>query len=160
RVIGVGVIALVVTLVFGAVRIPMTKSRMAAAEPARAGMVQANMALMAKREDPNEGLRRHRKLTADLRASNIDFVVWSESSVMRAVYEDVAASEFRGRFTASLGVPAIFGAVVVKPNPDRPKGYSLYNTAVATDIKGDTTGRYNKQYLLAFGEYLPLGDTF
>lgn len=160
RVIGTGVIALVVALVFGAIRIPMTKARIAAAEPARAGMVQANMGLMAKREDPNEGLRRHRRLTADLKNEGIDFVVWSESSVMRAVYEETAPVEFRRAFASNLGVPAIFGAVVIKRNPDRPKGYSLYNTAVATDVRGETTGRYNKQYLLAFGEYLPFGESF
>jgi apolipoprotein N-acyltransferase len=38
--------------------------------------------------------------------------------------------------------------------------YVLYNTAVSSDPAGNVTGRYDKQYLLTFGEYLPLGETF
>lgn len=160
RIIGVGVASLALALLFGAVRIPMVKAKIAAAEPAKVGMVQANMGLMAKREDPGEGLRRHRRLTADLRAKGIDFVVWSESSVMSAIFEDRAPAEFKNRFASSLGVPAIFGAVLVRPDNQHPKGYRLFNTAIATDVRGEKTGRYDKQFLLAFGEYLPFGDTF
>jgi apolipoprotein N-acyltransferase len=36
----------------------------------------------------------------------------------------------------------------------------FFNTALATNVAGELTGRYDKQFLLAFGEYLPLGDTF
>ncbi|MCL2726468.1 MAG: apolipoprotein N-acyltransferase [Polyangiaceae bacterium] len=160
RVIGVGVLALLFAMLFGAVRINQTKSRMLAAEPARVGMVQANMGLIAKREDVDEGLRRHVHLTADLKSKGIDFVVWSESSVMRPIWEDHAASEFRNRFASSLGMPAIFGAVLVRLNPNRPNGYNLFNSAISTDIHGEMNGRYDKQFLLAFGEYLPFGDTF
>ena len=64
---------------------------------------------------------------------------------------------FRNAFTASLGIPTIFGAVLYRIDPDRPR---YFNTALASDINGDIKGRYDKQFLLAFGEYLPLGDTF
>jgi apolipoprotein N-acyltransferase len=36
----------------------------------------------------------------------------------------------------------------------------LFNSALMADREGKITGRYDKQYLLAFGEYLPLGDRF
>jgi apolipoprotein N-acyltransferase len=58
-----------------------------------------------------------------------------------------------------IGVPAIFGAVVVRRVSDA-RQYVLYNTAVASDQAGTITGRYDKQYLLTFGEYLPFGETF
>jgi apolipoprotein N-acyltransferase len=64
---------------------------------------------------------------------------------------------YRDRFARRLGVPAIFGAVVFRVDPDRER---WFNTAIATDAHGDVTGRYDKQFLLAFGEYLPFGDTF
>jgi len=35
-----------------------------------------------------------------------------------------------------------------------------FNTALITAGDGAIQGRYDKQYLLAFGEYLPLGETF
>jgi apolipoprotein N-acyltransferase len=35
-----------------------------------------------------------------------------------------------------------------------------YNTALLAEKDGTILGRYDKQYLLAFGEYLPFGDRF
>lgn len=159
RVVGVGAIAIVFALVYGAVRISMTETRIAKAPSARVGYVQGNMGLMQKRENPGEGLRRHRQLTAELRQKGVDFVVWSETSAMSPAREDLAmkTSYFRDRFTASLGVPTIFGAVLYRVDSDRER---WFNTALATDIQGEIRGRYDKQFLLAFGEYLPLGDTF
>ena len=43
--------------------------------------------------------------------------------------------------------------------PDE-REYVLYNSAVASDAAGTIIGRYDKQYLLTFGEYLPFGETF
>lgn len=160
RVVGAGVLALIATCLFGAVRISATKARMAAAPSARVGVVQANMGLLEKRHDPNEGLKRHLRLTAEARAADADFVVWSESSVMRPFYEMEAPIELRRRFAERLGLPAIFGAVLVRRDDRHPKGYRLFNTGLATNVSGEITGRYDKQFLLAFGEYLPFGDTF
>lgn len=159
RVIGAGVLALLFAVLFGAVRISMVKSRVAAAEPVRVGYVQGNMGLLQKREKPGEGLRRHVSLTQELRDKGVDFVVWSESSVTFAVPEDMGMKTpfYRERFAGRLGVPAIFGAVLFRADPDRER---WFNTAIATDAKGNVTGRYDKQYLLAFGEYLPFGDDF
>lgn len=159
RVVGAGAVGLVVALLYGALRIPMVNARVASAEPARVGYVQGNMGLMAKRQNPGEGLRRHRTMTSELRDKGVDLVVWSETSATAPAREDLAmkTSFYRDRFAASLGVPTIFGAVLYRVDPDRER---WFNTALSTDIKGDVKGRYDKQYLLAFGEYLPFGDTF
>ncbi|MBX3231017.1 MAG: apolipoprotein N-acyltransferase [Labilithrix sp.] len=159
RVVGVGVIALVVGVLYGAIRISMTNSRVAAAESARVGYVQGNMGLMQKRENPGEGLRRHLSHTSDLRAKGVDLVVWSETSATFPTREDLAMKQnfFRDRFTSKLGVPTIFGAVLYRTDPDRER---WFNTALGSDVRGEIKGRYDKQFLLAFGEYLPLGDTF
>lgn len=159
RVIGVGVLALGLALIYGAVRISSVRAKIEGAESARVGMVQANMALLQKRLDPGEGLRRHRRLTAELRSRGVDFVVWSETSATMAVPEDVGVKShfYRDRFAASLGVPTIFGAVLYRVDPDRER---WFNTALSTNVRGEITGRYDKQFLLAFGEYLPFGDTF
>lgn len=159
RVVAAGMIALAVALAYGVVRTRMVASNIAAAEQVRVGYVQGNMGLMQKREDPGEGLRRHRRLTTDLRAKGVDLVVWSESAVTFSVPEELGMKGhfFRDRFAASLGVPTIFGAVLFRVDPDRER---WFNTAIATDARGEVTGRYDKQYLLAFGEYLPFGDTF
>ena len=159
RVVGAGVLALIVALLYGAVRISMTNARIEHAESAKVGYVQGNMGLMAKRENPGEGLRRHRALTAELKAKGVDLVVWSETSATFPTREDLAmkSSFYKDRFAASLGVPTIFGAVLYRVDPDRER---WFNTALSSDAKGEIRGRYDKQFLLAFGEYLPLGDTF
>jgi apolipoprotein N-acyltransferase len=162
RLIGIGAISLLVMLLYGAIRISMTNSRVEKAEQARVGYVQGNMSLMGKRENPGEGLRRHRSMTAQLREKGVDLVVWSETSATFPTQEDLATKQnfFRDRFAASLQVPTIFGAVLYRTSPDHPEEEKWFNTAIGTDAKGEIRGRYDKQYLLAFGEYLPLGETF
>jgi apolipoprotein N-acyltransferase len=159
RVVGAGVITLLFAVLYGAIRISMVNGTVAKAESARVGYVQGNMGLMAKRENPGEGLRRHKALTAELREKGADLVVWSETSATFPTREDLATKGnfFRDRFAASLGVPTIFGAVLYRVDPDRER---WFNTAIATNAKGEIRGRYDKQFLLAFGEYLPFGDTF
>src|SRR6185437_14733218 len=122
------------------------------------GVVQANMGLVEKRSSYDEGLRRHLALSESLRKSGADFVVWSETSAMRPVRDDSYDYELRA-VSSRIGLPAVFGAVVVKRVPDE-REYVLYNTAVASDEAGTIEGRYDKQYLLTFGEYLPFGETF
>jgi apolipoprotein N-acyltransferase len=150
----------VVAALWGVVRIHQVDAKTAAAPKARVGVVQANMALMAKREDRFEGLRRHLTLTHQLEEKGkLDLVVWSETSVMAPEDEDRAPNAYRNMFAARLGVPAIFGAVLVREVPDVRK-YVLFNSALLSNLNGNVVGRYDKQYLLAFGEYLPLGEQF
>jgi len=157
RMMVLGAATLAFTALYGYVRLRMIDARAMASEPVKVGTVQGNMALMQKREDPAEGLRRHVKLTNELRQKGAELVVWSESSVTFVVRENMAESFMRDRFAARLGVPTIFGAVLYRIDPDRER---WFNTALASDAKGRVTSRYDKEFLLAFGEYLPLGDMF
>jgi apolipoprotein N-acyltransferase len=150
----------VVSAIYGAIRISMIDAAVAKAPIARVGVVQANMSLLAKRQNRGEGLRRHVELTRELQKDGpLDLVVWSETSVMSPQEEDIANIVYRSEFASTLGAPAIFGAVLVKRVPDV-RRYVLYNSALLSDAEGNVVGRYDKQYLLAFGEYLPFGDTF
>jgi apolipoprotein N-acyltransferase len=83
--------------------------------------------------------------------------VWSESSVTMPVPEDIGNELLRKRVSQYLGVPAIVGAVYYRVDPDRER---WFNTALSTDKTGEINARYDKTYLLMFGEYLPFGDTF
>jgi apolipoprotein N-acyltransferase len=160
RLLAIGAGGLVITGIYGAIRIPMIDKRAQAAESARVGIVQANMGLMQKRMNASEGVRRHHEMTAALRRDQkIDFVVWSESSVMYSFPEQAAESMLRDRVTGTLGIPALFGAVVYKPAPERHLE-RLFNTSFSTDERGRITARYDKQFLLMFGEYLPFGEAF
>ncbi|MFO0676447.1 MAG: apolipoprotein N-acyltransferase [Polyangiaceae bacterium] len=160
RLVGVTSGAFAVAVAFGAVRMPMVRRTMQEAETNEVGIVQGNMALIAKRENPNEGLKRHKRMTAELKERGADVVVWSESSVAFTVPEAMAPNFVRERIAGGLDVPLVFGGVVFRRGQSGGGGEKWFNTAFGTDAKGDIQGRYDKQFLLAFGEYLPFGDTF
>ncbi len=150
----------VLSLIYGLIRIHQVDAAVSHAPVARVGVVQANMSLMAKRQSRGEGLRRHVELTRALTNEQpLDLVVWSETSVMAPQEEDIAPIVYRSQFARALGAPAIFGAVLVR-NVDDARRYVLFNSALLSDSEGTVVGRYDKQYLLAFGEYLPFGETF
>ena len=149
-----------VAVIYGVVRIGSVDARVARAPKGRVGLVQANMSLFGKRKEKAEGLQRHLRLTHELsREGPLELVVWSETSVMGAVDERAVGTALPERFSREIGVPALFGAVLVKPVSDE-REYVFYNTAILTNAAGDVKGRYDKQFLLAFGEYIPFGDTF
>jgi apolipoprotein N-acyltransferase len=123
-------------------------------------LVQANMSLLGKRLDPEESRQRHLSLTRGaMQGKPVDLVVWSETSIGGAVDERAANTHYANQVGRELPVPTIFGAVLTRPVADARK-YSLSNSALVTDERGSVVGRYDKQFLLGFGEYLPLGETF
>lgn len=146
--------------VYGVVRMAQVDEAVAKAEKIRVGIVQANMALGEKRTDVSEGLRRHTRLTEKLREKHdLDLVVWPETSVAGAVDEDEAAKYYKARVTGRLHVPAIVGAVLTKPVDDE-RGNVFFNSALIADRSGRIKGRYDKQFLVTFSEYIPFGDQF
>ena len=142
---------------YGALRIPAVDARSAAAPKGRVGIVQANMSLEGKRRNPGDGLRRHLALTEQLkRQGPLDLVVWSETSVVNAMNEEDLSVLVPRHVTASLGVPALFGAVIIK-NVEDTRRYVLYNSALLTDRDGQVVGRFDKQRLVLFSESMPFG---
>ncbi len=160
RLIGALLAVPIASAAYGAIRIPQVDRRVASAPKAVVGVVQANMSLMGKRNDPDEGLRRHLELTRELESQGpLDLVAWSETSVMEPTPEALTGLIYPAKFTRALHVPTVFGAVLYREVQDQRK-YVLFNSALLADANGEIRGRYDKTYLLAFGEYLPLGDTF
>jgi len=149
----------IVALLYGLVRISQVESAVAEAEPIKVGMVQGATPL-TKRAN---ALRVHIDKTKELAQENVDLVVWSEAAASRQFDEKSYEAAVKRRITRHLKVPTIVGTVVYQriPNPD-PKGRRarFFNTALIADEKGDIHGRYDKQYLLMFGEYLPFGDDY
>jgi apolipoprotein N-acyltransferase len=150
----------VAAAIYGVIRIPQIDARVAAAPKAKAAVIQGNMSLKGKREDRNEGLRRHLALSEQANEKGpLDLIVWSETSVAGAMEQDRAFDFYKSQITTKFNAPMIFGGVLYEKAPP-PKNYTLYNTALASDRQGEIVGRFDKQYLLAFGEYIPFGDIF
>jgi apolipoprotein N-acyltransferase len=155
-----GVVAVAFACCYGVLRIGAIDATAQAAPAATVGVVQANMGLTEKRVSFDEGLQRHLEASAALeQGRHVDFVVWSETSAMRAVRDESFKQDLRAGVARRIGGPAIFGAVVVRRVNDE-RQYVLYNAAVSSDEAGNILSRYDKQYLLTFGEYLPFGETF
>ncbi len=158
--IGVGFAVPVLAAIYGAIRMSSIDAKAATAERVRVGMVQPYNDLFNRRD----ALRTHLEMTKELKTKeNIDLVVWSEAPLGRAFSEDRYQQMVKYDVTGKLGVPAIIGALLVR-TPDRKKDPTaqrdFFNVALMADELGNVTGRYDKQYLLMFGEYLPFGDVF
>ena len=157
---------------YGWIRIDMISSRMEDAPSLRVGVVQVDMGTFEKWDEPFEGMRRHHEQSAALlrREPALDLLVWPESAYVFALPRDVAS--VRREVQGSLHVPLLFGALTVEElgearpaddsaeAPEEVIDQRYYNTAVLSDAEGAVLGRYDKTHLLAFGEYLPFGETF
>lgn len=119
----------------------------------RVGLVQANMGIYEKTELPEEGLRRHREQSLQAEADGAELIVWPESGYYFAI--DPAKRNVKREVLGRLHTPLLFGGMRVQYGP---AGEELYNSAFLTDAEGNLNGSYDKTHLLAFGEFLPLGD--
>ena len=120
----------------------------------KVGLVQVNMGIYEKHQKPLEGLRRHRDQSLEIERQGVDLIVWPESGFNFAIPSDT--NNVKNSVLGKLATPVIFGGLRVREGETR----HLYNTAFAADGDGNILGTYDKTYLLAFGEYLPLGDVF
>jgi apolipoprotein N-acyltransferase len=153
RLLAIAVAAPLLAVLYGYPRLRMIDARAAAAEPVKVGIVQGNMPLIGRRQ----ALKVHAARTAELKQKGVDLVVWSEGSTGMSNRESPEYDEVRRVITNRLGVPTIVGGLLAR---DTGKHYTYFNTALLADKDGKILGRYDKQYLLAFGEYLPFGETF
>jgi apolipoprotein N-acyltransferase len=143
-------------LVYGGVRMHGVDARTAEAEHLTVGLVQVNMGIFDKREDPMEGYRRHLEQTRDLeREVQPDLVVWPESAYNFLIPEHT--TDLRRTVTGDIRTPLLFGGLARRTVDGERR---LFNTAYLVDGQGVVRGTYDKTYLLAFGEYLPFGETF
>jgi apolipoprotein N-acyltransferase len=159
RTAALGLATPLLALAYGAIRMRSIDAQVAVSEPLKVGIVQGNSPIKRRRN----ALRTHIMLTKEL-ADEVDLVVWSEAAASRSFDQKRYERLVKQRISGTLGVPTIIGVVIYErlSREERAKGrWSRYfNTALMTDAQGEITGRYDKQFLLMFGEYLPLGEEF
>jgi len=124
------------------------------------GIVQVNMGIYEKFDQPGEGLRRHREQSAEVQAQGAELIVWPESGYNYGIPDGVTNVNFvNPPVMTGIHTPVLFGGVRVVGGDGRGTR-KPYNAAFLTDADGNVLGTYDKTYLLAFGEYVPLGETF
>jgi apolipoprotein N-acyltransferase len=147
RVVAGGLLAPILGAAYGAFRIPRVEAAAAQGMSVTVGIAQGNLPLLTRKG----GVEIHRRLTEKLRDEGAHLVVWSEGSVPGLVDGQKGAR----RIVSGLRVPVLFGADVRLASGGHPR-----NSAFLSDIDGSIVGRYDKQYLLPFGEFIPFGETF
>jgi apolipoprotein N-acyltransferase len=155
RLVAVGLAVPVVAALYGVVRIRQVDARASAAPSIKIGIAQGNQPLLGR----GNAIPVHLRLTADLKKQGAELVVWSEGAAPGVFMETKDLEEVPKKLTHLLGVPAVIGAAVARRGEGDART-QYFNTALLTDAKGAVLGRYDKEYLLAFGEYLPFGETF
>ncbi|HWH79002.1 MAG TPA: apolipoprotein N-acyltransferase, partial [Candidatus Binatus sp.] len=148
-------LAVIVSLVYGYQRLDVIGADMMAARKLSVAAVQGNVDIDMKWNPAlaQKNLEKHRKLSVGLDA--VDLVIWPESAVEAVIPDGLQ------RFPMDV-IPTfkseqtrfIFGSKSFTGQPGR-ANFNAFNTAFFTDAKGQVLGRYHKQVLLAFGEYLP-----
>ncbi|MBN1654706.1 MAG: apolipoprotein N-acyltransferase [Deltaproteobacteria bacterium] len=149
-------VALCLTLGYGWYRCREVDARVATAEKTTVGIVQANMGIFSKSRDVVEGHRRHLEQSLHLeRSVSPDLIVWPESAFQRAIRP--GQNNVRETVLGSLTTPLLFGGLAIRRVDGKRR---VYNTAFMTNSQGDILSTYDKTYLLAFGEFIPFGETF
>jgi apolipoprotein N-acyltransferase len=148
-------LALIVSVGYGYQRLESVAEEMASARKISVGSVQANVGVDLK-WDPElakENLQKHVSLTKQL--DEVPVVVWPESAVEFWIPEtiQVLPQELLPPLKSERA-SFIFGARSFRGKPGT-ANFRAFNTAFLTDANGRVLGRYHKQVLLAFGEYLP-----
>jgi apolipoprotein N-acyltransferase len=165
RPLAIASIFVMADLAYGAVRLHQVDAARAAAPKVKTGLVQANVGILEK-WDPAEFARlldTHQRLSADLAGKGAQFVVWPESSypyaLPRTIDHDPPESS-KAHVRRGFDTPLLFGALtrVSGPPTTRAERYP-YNTALMMDAAGNITGKYDKVFLMLFGEYIPFYDS-
>jgi apolipoprotein N-acyltransferase len=152
-------------LLYGHVRIGQMEERRAAAPKVKVGVVQPNVSFdekgLERRDLAADQLADLQACSAELERQGAELVVWTESSypywISRRASGDVS-DKHQARIRRGFSVPLFLGAVTYDP-ATRDEGYP-YNSALMLDAEGKFTGRFDKIYLLMFGEYIPGLETF
>jgi len=148
-------LAVLASVVYGYQRLRSVDEEIANARKLAVGVVQGNVDIDLKWNPllAQKNWLQHRDLTAQLDASPL--IIWPESAIEYLIPENLSAlpAGIMPAFKSERSF-FIFGAKSYRGTLGQP-GAKVFNTAFFTDAQGRVLGRYHKQVLLAFGEYLP-----
>lgn len=152
---------------YGLVRLPQVRDA-PLRDTLRLALVQPDITAEDKKHRDNASRKalfeRLKDLTLRADVEGVDAVVWPEGAFPfyfavdaegRAGWQDIV--ETSNRLTAlvrQIQRPLLFGSLT------RPLGSRTRNSMILLDRAGAEVARYDKRVLLAFGEYMPLSDTF
>ena len=138
---------------YGLVRIQQTDARELAAPKLRVGLAQPDVGELALHENPRASVHALWDETAELDSRGAQLIVWPEAAFdIHPVNLDYP--RYGKIIQGEVPVPLIAGVIRVGPKDE------IWNSAVMISKDGLIGDHYDKIKLLAFGEYIPLGDWF
>ena len=153
RPLAVSALCLCASFAYGATRMLQIQRRERAAPHLAVGIAQPNVGEVELHRNPLASVQALWRETEELHGRGAELVVWPEAAFnVRPV--DLAHREFGKAIQGGVPVPLIAGVVRVEGQD------KIWNSAVAISADGRIGDHYDKIKLLAFGEYIPLGDYF
>jgi apolipoprotein N-acyltransferase len=147
------IVLVAATLTFGVIRIHQVQTVRDRAPKLTVGVVQGNIGINQKARliDAEKQLASHQKVSAQLEAKGADVILWPEGAYpfgfRRDQTRDLAGSR---SVRTGFDTPLIFGTLTVGGGARYP-----YNSAMLLDKSGSVRGRFDKNILILFGEYVP-----
>ncbi len=155
----VGAAVMTAALVYGGIRIAQYSAVWEEAPKVKVGLVQANVGIRQKwkRGKRAQNMRLHLQTSVDLQRRGAELIVWPESSYPYAFWRDMDKDWPAGdprQVMNGIKVPVLFGTVTRGLKDRFP-----YNSAFMMEPDGRVTGKFDKTFLMIFGEYIPYYDS-
>ena len=156
--VGLGVVA--AALVYGGIRMAQYGAAWEAAPKVKVGLVQANVGINQKwrREYAARNMKLHLETSRTLQDQGAELIIWPESSYPYAFAREMERDWTSGdprQVMNGITVPVLFGTVTRGVGDRFP-----HNSAYMMEPDGRITGKFDKTFLMIFGEYIPYYDTF
>ena len=146
---------------YGALRISQTEAFMAEAQRMKIGLVQGNFGIKTytRGNMKRKILGEMQRVSGELQAQGAEMVVWGETAYPYMTFDREAQRDLptnkRIAVRKNFNIPILFGAITADRTRKNPYPW---NTAFGMNAEGEFVGRYDKNYPLVFGEYVPLVD--
>lgn len=153
--VGIALVMVTATWAYGSWRIDQEDGLNATRPSLSIGIVQANIDQAHKWDAAYrlETMERYTRLTTQA-APGTDLIIWPEAATPFLYEEEPAYQNIVSSLVRQLQVPLLFGSPVLRRHADgRPY---LFNSAYLLSTSGEIAGRYDKQHLVPFGEYIPV----
>ncbi len=139
---------------YGELRISQMQKKEKAAPKQKVGLAQPNVGEVELHEHPFASMRAIWEQTAELQVRGASLVIWPEAAFNLQLV-DTERRELGKSIADHIPVNIVAGVMRGQPGTR-----NVWNSAAVINSDGLFGDHYDKIALLAFGEYIPFGDTF